>query len=119
MTDTSHILARLEAIEAKLDKAPLNGERWPEWMKVSTAARYSDCSEWRIWQAIKNKRLHPSRPDDGGARKSRQPEPRIKRADLDAWHEAGRPTRPVEVKKCDTMGGELRTILESRRAGRM
>ena len=87
------ILEKLKAIEGKLGST-LGGSQpgWPEWMAVPTAARYCDCSAGRLHMAIKNDHLIPARPDDGGPRKRRSPEPRLKRGDLDAWMEVGKPS---------------------------
>lgn len=109
MSDLSTILSRLDALGAEV--RALNGHVpvWPEWMSISTAARYCDISTWKIFRAISNGRLHPARPDDGERRKSRPPEPRLKRTDLDGWMEASRPTRPLPIEPEDgTMGGKAR-----------
>jgi excisionase family DNA binding protein len=44
------------------------GDGWPEWMSVETAARYLDCSEERVRKLVANNRL-PSYSEGRGCRR--------------------------------------------------
>ena len=68
---TARVLAQLAEREA-------DGDAWPEWMSVETAARYLDVSEERV-RKLKDRREIPHYQEAPGCRVF------FRRSDLDEW----------------------------------
>jgi excisionase family DNA binding protein len=55
-----------------------DGERWPEWMAIETAARYLDVSPQRLRKLVARRQI-PFHQEDRGCRVL------FRRSDLDEW----------------------------------
>jgi excisionase family DNA binding protein len=67
-----------EQVAEILRSRPKDGESWAEWLNVSSAARYLDCSPERIRKLVARRAI-PFHQEDVGCRVM------FSRPDLDAW----------------------------------